>query len=197
MLHSWTCFFGRALSSHLGNPALQHSERRDNGLWIWTGLVNAQNSWFSPPSCLAGVRHVCADLGQPEELMLLKDRVGLSAWIVATNPFTSVISFETLENPMKLCCWNTHRAGKGPEDKCGLAEPRCDCVMMTSLPISFGLRLDPAVCDFVQCQSYYLPTFLPYFCYHTANSSTLEEQPVLGSIPPYSPTPTSFLGITR
>lgn len=75
--------------------------------------MNSQNSWFSPPSCLAGVRYVCADLGQPEESMLLKDRAGLSAWSVATNLFICVICSETLENPRKLCCWNTHRAGKG------------------------------------------------------------------------------------
>lgn len=118
-------FFGRAGSSYLSNSTLQHSKRRENGLWIWTAIVtssvNSQNSWFSPPSCLAAVRCVCADLGQPEEWMLL--RVGLSAWSAAPDLFMSVICSETLENPMKLCCWDTHRTGKGPEDKCGLAEP--------------------------------------------------------------------------
>lgn len=94
---------------------------KTNGWCSELSLVSSQNGWFFPPSCLAGVRQVCAGLGQPEESMLLKDRVGLSAWSVATDLFTSVICSETLENPMKLCCWNTHRAGKEPEDKRGLS----------------------------------------------------------------------------
>lgn len=158
--------------------------------------MNSQSSWFSPPSCFVGVRHICADLYRSEESMLFKGTVGLSARIVATNLFTSVICSETLENPMKQCCWNTQRAGKWPEDKRGLVEPHCDCVVMTSLAISFGLSLDPVACDFVQCYACYLPTFPPWFC-PPAVSSSLEEKLVLGSVLPHSLTPTSFLWITR
>ena len=159
--------------------------------------MNSQNSWFTPPGCFVGVRHVCVDLSQPEELMLFKGIAGLSAWSVATYLLMSEICSETLENPMKQCCWNTQRAGKWPEDKCGLVESHCDCVVMTWLAISFGLSLDLAACDFVQCYSYYLPTFPPCFCLHAAVSSSLEEQPVLSSLPPCSLIPISFLWITR
>lgn len=170
----WSACFWQSLAPapRQPNTTTLRGERR----WFvdlnW--FSDSENRWFTPPSWFGGVRHICTDLYQPEESMLFKGTVGLSALSVATNLFTSVICSETLENPMKQCCWNTQRSGKWPEDKHGLVELHCDCVVMTSLAISFGLSLDAAACDFVQCYSYYLPTFPPCFCLHSAVSSSLE-----------------------
>lgn len=172
-----------------------HYNTQEGSFLIWTSLGKSPNSWCSPPPHSSGPDPSCkllfhwrqtspCWLVQPEELMLFKGTVGLSAWSVATNLFTGVFWSETsLEDPnetalLKLLegwkvAWGQTWPGRAMlrlchndiSDKISWSQSRPSCLWLCALLFLLPL----CFC----CSS-------PFQTYAAVPSSS-EEQPVVGS----------------